>query len=137
MMACPSSRSQVVDFVWDSTCSDIFAISNLSDAVTMACTMAVTAEIWQNVIRAHLDLAHMLVPVVVETCGSFGPQIKAFFRELRNRLRSATSDENSYQHLIQIISVAVQHWTVATSDGVLAFCMLTSVLLHFYIYIYS
>ena len=51
---------------------------------------------------------YMFVPVAVEACGSLGPQTKAFFKWWGCRLRSASSDANSHQHLIQRISVTVR-----------------------------
>ena len=59
--------------------------------------------------------------MAVETCGSFGPETKAFFREPGHCLRSVTSDEHSYQHLIHKISVAVQRVVTASLMGSLPF----------------
>ena len=50
----------------------------------------------------------MYVSVAVEMCGSLGPQTKAFFKLWGWRLRSASSDVNSHQHLFQRISVTVR-----------------------------
>ena len=60
---------------------------------------------------SHQYSAYIFVPVAVETCGSFGPQTKAFLKELGHHLRSVTSDVNSHQYLLQKISVAVQRET--------------------------
>ena len=64
----------------------------------------------------------MYVSVAVETCGSLGPQTKAFFKLWGWRLRSASSDVNSHQHLIQRISVSVR----GNMASVMGFCLLFS-----------
>ena len=103
--------------VWDATCSDTFAYFNLSAAVIEAGAVALQTEKLKNNKYSHLDSAYKFVPVAVETCGFFGPQTKAFFlKELDHCLRSVTLDENSYQYLLQKISVAVQlqWWDLCT-----------------------
>ena len=66
--------------VWDATCTDTFAYSSLSAYVIEAGAVALQAEKLKNTKYFHLDSTYIFIPVAVETCGSFGPQTKAFFK---------------------------------------------------------
>ena len=68
--------------VWDANCSDTLAYSNLPAAVTEAGAITLQAERLKNNKYSHLDSAYIFVPVAVETCSSFRPQTKGFFKEL-------------------------------------------------------
>ena len=67
----------------------------------MAGAVALQPEKLKNNKFSHLDSAYIFVPVAVETCGSFWPQTKAFFKELGHRLRPVTLNEYSHQYLLQ------------------------------------
>ena len=70
--------------------------------------MAIKAEILKNEKYAQMDLTY----IHVCACGSgrmwiFRASNKGFLQVVGLPLRSASSDENSHQHLIQRISVTV------------------------------
>ena len=66
--------------------SDTFGPSNLLAAVSEAGAVVVQAEVLMKVMYAHLESAYMSVFVALATCGSYGPQTRAFFRELGGHL---------------------------------------------------
>ena len=76
--------------------------------------MTIHAEILKNVSTPTGFSIHVCLCLRQWRRASFGPQTKDFFRNLGLGLRSATSDENSHQHLIQKISIPVQHWNTAS-----------------------
>ena len=106
--------------VCDATCSDTFAYSNLSAAVTEAGLITLQAEKLKNIKYSHLDSAYKFVLVAVETFYSFNYQTKAFFlwKELGHHLRPVTWDENSHQYFCaKKISVTVQRRNTASVVG--------------------
>ena len=64
-----------------------------------------------------LDSAYFFVPVAVETCGAFGPSAHDFLQDLGWRVRKATSDDDSYHHLVQRVFVAIQRGNAASVLG--------------------
>ena len=70
--------------VWDATCSDTFATSNIHAAVTEAGAVVAQAEINKISKYSRLDSSYYFVPVVVEMCGSFGPKARELFQEVRH-----------------------------------------------------
>ena len=51
-----------------------------------------------------LDSSYLFMPVAVETC-TVCPKTKSFIQDLGHRLKIATEDRNSFQYLIQRISI--------------------------------
>ena len=81
--------------VWDATCSDTFAYSNLYAAVTKAGAVALLEERLKNKKYPHLDSAYIFISVAMKTCSSFRPPNKGFFlKELGRWLASVTLDDN-------------------------------------------
>ena len=105
------SRGQLL--VWDATCCDIFTASYIGAAVSEP---GAAAKAEENKVSkyCHLDACYQFVPVAVETCGTFGPQVGEFFRELGRQVRRATLEPNAYQYLVQRISVAVRRGNAAS-----------------------
>ena len=68
--------------VWDATCSDTFAASNIHAAVTEVGAVAAQAEMNKISKYSHLDSSYLFVPVAIEMCGPFGPKAQKFFREV-------------------------------------------------------
>ena len=56
----------------------------------------------------NLTLNHLFVPVVIEVTGVLGPETASFLKELSNCLWQVTRDEDTYHHLLQRLSMAVQ-----------------------------
>ena len=65
--------------VWDATCSDTFAASNIHAAVAEIGAVAAQAEMSKISKYSHLDSSYLFVPVAIETCGSFRPKVQEFF----------------------------------------------------------
>ena len=55
--------------------------------------------------------------MVVETLGVFGKEVCNFFREVAQRIKSATEELLAHQYLVQRISVAVQRGNAAAVLG--------------------
>ena len=103
--------------VWDATCSDTFAASNIHGAVTEAGAVEAQAELNKISKYSHLDSTYLFVPVAIETCGPFGPKPREFFEELGRRVKRATQEEKAYEYLMQRIAVAVQRGNAASVLG--------------------
>ena len=95
--------------VWDATCVvDTFCNSHKSASAREARGAAITAEKDKSRKYAHLDKAYLFQPIAVETCRSMGPDTLSFLRDLGRRLRSVTGEPQSFVHLLQRLSVAIQ-----------------------------
>lgn len=91
--------------VWDATCCDTLAASNIHTAVSGAGAVAARAEDLKTMKYQHLDSAFSFVPVAVETCGAFGPMAHDFLHDLGRRVKKATLEDGAYCQLIQRISI--------------------------------
>ena len=111
----PWERGQLL--VWDATCSDTFAPSYTTYATREAGAVAALAEERKKAKYQHLDASHCFVPIAVETAGAFGPQTRAFLKDLGRRITRATGDERSHSYLIQRVSVAIQRGNAASVAG--------------------
>ena len=65
---------------------------------------------------AHLDRMYQFRAIVVETCGTIGPESRDFLRELGKCLRMVTGEPQSYAFLVQRIFIAIQIATSAISS---------------------
>ena len=65
----------------------------------------------------HLDPSHCFIPIAVETAGAFGPQTRAFLKDLGRHITWATGDVRSHSYLIQRVSVAIQRGNAASVAG--------------------
>ena len=65
------------------------------------------AESQKKTKYSNLLSSHVFTPVAIETSGVFGPKTEAFIKELGRRLRQVTGDEQSHQHLVQRLSIAL------------------------------
>ena len=96
--------------VWDVTCHDTFAKSNLQLASDGAGLVADQAASNKRRLYSELCQSHSFVPIAVESAGSFGQDAMSFFHELARRTRSETKDPLSYLKLCQKISVCIQRF---------------------------
>ena len=67
---------------------------------------------------SNLLSSHVFTPVAIETSGVFGPETEAFIKELGRRLWQVT--EQSHQHLVQRLSIALQRGNAASVLGTLS-----------------
>ena len=86
--------------IWDATCCDTFAASNVGLASKESGSAAEAAEKRKKMKYEALSHAHHFVPVAIETTGVFGPEAKSFMKELANRVKSETKEEKACPFLI-------------------------------------
>ena len=103
--------------IWDATSPDTFAPSYSSLASADAGLVAARAEELKEAKYALLVPHHIFTPVAIETGGVVGPQSLAFIQELGRRLELVTGDANSFVHLLQRLSIAVQRGNAASVLG--------------------
>ena len=103
--------------VWDATSPDTFAPSYLQSATSAAGAVAALAENRKNAKYRCLDSTYTLTPIAIESSGACGPLTMGFLRDLANRLKLATGEENSFKYLLQRLSVAVQRGNAASVLG--------------------
>jgi hypothetical protein len=94
--------------LWDFTCADTFALSNLRSSTNVAGRAAEKAELRKVTKYSHLTDTYYFYPICVETTGCYGPSAAKFFKELAVRLTEATQDPRAPSFLKQAIGIAVQ-----------------------------
>ena len=77
---------------------------------------------------ALLQTKYTFVPVGIQTSGAFGPSALSFTNDLGRWLKLHTFESNSYQYLMQRLSVAVQRANLLAVLGTLVVVMVTIVL---------
>ena len=103
--------------VWDATSPDTFAPSYLQSATSAAGAVAALAENRKNAKYGYLDSTYTFTPIAIESSRACGPLTMGFLRDLGNRLKLATGEENSFKYLLQRLSVAVQRGNTASVLG--------------------
>ena len=103
--------------LWDATCWDSFAPSNIQLAALGPGRVADMAARRKRDTYLNLARNHFFVPVAVETTGSFSEDTIAFLHELANRIRSQTHDPFQYIKLCQRLSICVQNFNCASIMG--------------------
>mgnify|MGYP003471411228 CR=1 FL=1 len=117
--------------VWDFTCPDTLATSHLNHAVVGPGTVAIDAERRKAAKYSALSPMYSFTPIAVETLGALGEEASAFFRELGQRIATATGEPRSCQFLLQRLSVYVQRGNAACILGTVPSARgLDSVFLH-------
>ena len=111
----PWSRGKAL--VWDVTCHDSFAPSNLPFSSTKAGAVADRAASSKCRLYEELCLSHCFVPIAIESTGVFSRDAAMFFRDLANRSRTQTDDSQAYLKLCQQISVTVQRFNCTAVLG--------------------
>ena len=93
--------------VWDATCSDTFAASNLPHTALQPTYAANLAESNKTQKHANLLDRYIFQPVAVETSGAIGNSTRTFLKELGRRMASETGDIREGAWLRQRLSLAV------------------------------
>ena len=103
--------------VWDFTCRDTLAPSNVEAAAQGAGKCAQKAE--KDKVAHYQELAnnYIVMPIAVETLGSWGPSGIQFIKEIGSRIQLNTGDKRSTSFLFQAISMAIQRGNVASIRG--------------------
>ena len=79
--------------IWDATCVNTFASSNLIRAALAAGSFADAAEVMKIAKYAELDRRFIFQPVAVETTGAMGKSTIQFFKHLGRRLAVRFQDQ--------------------------------------------
>lgn len=104
--------------VWDATCTDTFAPSNLKYSTRMAGRAAEEkAKRKEKKYRTLIERNYHFVPFSVETMGPWSDDATKFFDELGNMIALKTEDPRSKVFLKQRISMAIQKGNAAAVMG--------------------
>ncbi|CAM1297964.1 Uncharacterised protein r2_g728 [Pycnogonum litorale] len=102
MSLVPWSRGRTL--IWDVTCVDSYASSNISRAQTPG-----GAAEFRKVEKYNaLSIDHAFVPLGFETSGTWGPSTRSFIKTLGQKVRSSTADRRAASFLKQRLSVVIQ-----------------------------
>ena len=111
----PWSRGR--SLVWDYTCRDTLAQSNITATSKEAGKAAEKAEKDKAAHYQELCSSYIVMPVAMETMGAWGQQGLKFVKEIGERIATATGDKRATYFLFQAISMAVQRGNVASIAG--------------------
>ncbi len=116
MSLIPWYRGQIL--VWDATCTDTFAPTNLKLGIKEAGSAAnAKAKLKTSKYKALIDQNYYFVPVAVETMGPWSAESIKFFNELGKILSQKTDDPRSKIFLKQRLSMAIQKGNAAAVMG--------------------
>ena len=95
---------------WDYTCPDNLARTHIKKSTsTQAGKAASRAEDGKLKKYRHLDNDYYVVPIGIETLGSFGPHALYFVKDIGHRITESTGEKKSTSYLMQTIGMAIQH----------------------------
>jgi len=100
--------------LWDFTCSDTLAPSNVSTSSRGASRLANSAESAKIKKYSSLTTTFHFSPLCVETLGAWGPCVHLLVRRIGSRVMGQTGDNRATQFLIQKIAIDIQ-WGIAAS----------------------
>ena len=99
--------SSGMPLVWDATCVNTYADSNLASAAVAAGEAARNAEVRKRHKYADLAQRYRFEPVAFETGGACGPGTKTLIRELGARMSAVSGEKRETEWLWQRLSIAV------------------------------
>ena len=103
--------------VWDVTCWDSFAPSNIRMSSSRAGSLADHAAERKRSLYEELSITHIFQPIAFESTGVFGQDALDFFYDLAQRSRCITHDPLTYLKLCQKISVCMQNFNAVSING--------------------
>ena len=56
----------------------------------------------------HLNNDYYVVPVAIETLGSYGPHALGFIKDIGRRIQESTGEKRATSYLMQTIGIAIQ-----------------------------
>lgn len=116
MTLIPWSRGSTL--IWDATCTDTFAPSNLRFTTRKAGKAAEDkANRKSTKYRALTNQGYLFVPFAVETMGPWCDEAIRFFDELAKRIAIKTNEPRSGTFLRQRLSIAIQRGNAAAVMG--------------------
>ena len=102
---CPYSRGRCL--IWDASCVNTFASSNLIRAALAAGSDADAAEVRKFAKHAELGLRFVFQLVAAETSGAMGLSTIQFSNDLGRRLAMRFEDQRESDFLFQRVSFAI------------------------------
>ena len=111
----PWSRGRAL--VWDVTCWDSFAPSNITLSSTQAGKLADAAAIKKRETYQEMATCHHFQPIAFETTGAFGQDALDFIGDLAKRIRQISHDPLSYLKICQRISMCIQNFNAVSILG--------------------
>ena len=92
--------------VWDFTCVDTLAPSYISQTSKEAGKAANQAEKRKTELYHELQTSHHVIPVAMETMGSWGREGLKFIKDLGSRIAEESGEKRSTSFLFQSIGIA-------------------------------
>ena len=99
--------------VWDVTCWDSFAPSNIQMSSSRLGLLAIAATKKRD-LYVELSICHIFQPIAFESTGVFGQDALDFFHDLASHMRTLTNDPLTYLKLCQQISVGIQNYNTTS-----------------------
>ena len=103
--------------VWDATCHDTFAPTNVPFSSKGAGFVANRAAASKRLLYSDLCQSYTFIPIAVESAGSIGKDALDFLHDLRSCTRLKTKDPLSYLKLCQKISIFIQRFNSVSVLG--------------------
>jgi ubiquitin C-terminal hydrolase len=103
--------------IWDFTCSDTMAPSNLNNSSKTGGSTAKKSENLKIHKYSTLLDNYIFFPIAVETFGVFGEHAKNFIHEISNKMTMIEKNPKTKSFLIQNISIAIQRGNAASVLG--------------------
>ena len=103
--------------VWDFTCRDTLAASHVAGTSREIGKAAMEAEASKLALYKELVSQYDVIPVALETFGSWGPSGQKFIQDIGSRIALSTGEKRSRYFLFQAISMAVQRGNVISVLG--------------------
>ena len=102
---------------WDFTCSDTMAPSHTPTTSKKAGNSARQAE--KRKLKHYEEIAssHIVMPIAVETLGSWADMGLKFMKDLGARIEEQTGEKRSTNFLFQSIGIAIQRGNAASVTG--------------------
>lgn len=105
--------------LWDFTCADTFAISNVTHSSLKAGGAAIRREADKNRKYSNLLAQYIFVAIAIESSGTWGTAGLNFIKEVGRRIQIVSGDARSTTFLIQRLSIAIQRGNVSSILGTL------------------
>ena len=103
--------------MWEFTCPDTLAASHIQETGSRAGAAALSAEQMKTNKYSVFAPAYDVVPIAIETLGSWGPAALEFAADLGRRLALVTGDPRSGAFLRQRLAISVQRENAASIRG--------------------
>ena len=109
--------SQGKSLVWDFTCSDTLAPSHVAATSKESGKSAAQAENKKLGHYEELKRSYIVMPVAVETMGSWGQMGLKFVKDLGSRIADVTGETRSTSFLFQSLSMTIQRGNAISVSG--------------------